>query len=777
MPPNACPDYPDALKADVWEKDKKSGFDPKADLADKLKAVQKKHAAVDWKLFAEGWAKAAKTAAELEAAGSKRDKTYQSSVLPLKKDAQAIVSLAKAAEKKADKPLAATLKAISKSAEAYADAIDGCAQALQDDFEKAQDVLPEDDDEESVPSALLNPKLLFKQLTQCRKDPQRTMKFAFVDAKDKQPALLAMHPRMSSRALFKKLQAAAGVKSGAYGTAWVDGMSLMLQLDKPLSGLVKKVRTAVKACGFRISKAVLWNADGTVFEQDEQADDTPDEPVVQPVPTAPPQPAATYEAKLAALAPRVKKAADEGSGDASKHQRLLEFAVGKAAGRDFLVAVSALKQLEQLLDNPAPKVEGVDPEAGPAFKARLAALIPKLKDAAAAGEAVAADLKLQASEAGTYASKKDFGQANRLLDAIEQALEAIRQEAEAREARKAARLLLLKEVDELAAAGADETEAAAIQSLQAKARLALPEQPSAQAMADAAAPMQTLRDQVDLTRKAIAARAVRRDQIVSLRDAALPPGLLEAERSRIAMAVSAFPAVAGAISAKPLADAETGLIQLDKLKADIVLVVAGRKAEAARIATALAQAVWGTGALAPPPGAPAGLVEAQQQKLAALQSANAAFAHADAPDGWPLQAQGAVATRAEAVIGGVKEVSEALAAIKVAVDKVSQADALARSQIAATGLHALSASQQSTLTERIATARGLFATQLSQADAAAAALAAIADTAKGLQRALRDLVQRIAAVNLAPPGASAADKKVLAGLRKLAAEAIEKVEP
>lgn len=777
MPPNACPDYPDALKADVWEKDKKSGFDPKADLADKLKAVQKKHAAVDWKLFAEGWAKAAKTAAELEAAGSKRDKIYQSSVLPLKKDAQAIVSLAKAAEKKADKPLAATLKSISKSAEAYADAIDACAQALQEDFEKAQDALPEDDDEESVPSALLNPKLLFKQLTQCRKDPQRTMKFAFVDSKDKQPALLAMHPRMSGRALFKKLQAAAGVKSGAYGTAWVDGMSLMLQLDKPLSGLVKKVRPAVKACGFRISKAVLWNADGTVFEQDEQADDTPDEPVVQPVPTAPPQPAATYEAKLAALALRVKKAADEGSGDASKHQRLLEFAAGKAAGRDFLVAVSALKQLEQLLDNPAPKVEGVDPEAGPAFKARLAALIPKLKDAAAAGETVAADLKLQASEAGTYASKKDFGQANRLLDAIEQALEAIRQEAEAREARKAARLLLLKEVDELAAAGADETEATAIQSLQAKARLALPEQPTAQAMADAAAPMKTLRDQVDLTRKAIAARAVRRDQIVSLRDAALPPGLLEAERSRIAMAVSAFPAVAGAISAKTLAEAETGLIQLDKLKADIALVVAGRKAEAARIATALAQAVWGTGALAPPPGAPAGLVDAQQQKLAALQSANAAFAHADAPDGWPLQEQGAVATRAEAVIGGVKEVSEALAAIKRAVDKVSQAEALARSQIAATGLHALSAGQQSTLTERIATARGLFATQLSQADAAAAALAAIADTAKGLQRALRDLVQRIAAVNLAPPGASAADKKVLAGLRKLAAEAIEKVEP
>jgi hypothetical protein len=89
------------------------------------------------------------------------------------------------------------------------------------------------------------------------------MNFAYVDGKDKQPAMLAMHPRMSARTLFVKLQAAAGVKAGAYGSAWVDGTSLMLQLDKPMSGLVKKVRAPVRACGFRIAKAVLWNADGT----------------------------------------------------------------------------------------------------------------------------------------------------------------------------------------------------------------------------------------------------------------------------------------------------------------------------------------------------------------------------------------------------------------------------------------------------------------------------------------------------------------------------------
>ncbi len=59
----------------------------------------------------------------------------------------------------------------------------------------------EEEDEDSAASALVNPKLLLKQLTLCRKDPERSMKFAFVDAKDKVPAMLALHPRMSARAV------------------------------------------------------------------------------------------------------------------------------------------------------------------------------------------------------------------------------------------------------------------------------------------------------------------------------------------------------------------------------------------------------------------------------------------------------------------------------------------------------------------------------------------------------------------------------------------------
>lgn len=356
MTANASLEYPDDLKASTWEKDRKSGFDATSDLAAKLKALQKKHDAVDWKLFADGWTHAAKTAAELEAEGSRRDKAYSTGVLPLKKEAQAVGALAKAAEKGADKSLVQTLKAIGKAAEAYAAAVDEAAAALKEAYEKAQDALPEEDDEESAPSALVNPRLLLKQLTQCRKDPERTMKFAFVDARGKdEPATLALHPRLSPRALFGKLQAATGSRTGAYGTAWVDGQSLMLQLDKPLSGLVKKLRAPVKACGFRVARIVLWAEDGKVFEQDEQA--------------------------------------EEAAGDASAGSGAQE--PGLAPGGH---------------------------DAGEAFKARLATLIPRLKEAQAAGRASALDAKSRVTDAGTSAGRHDFVRANALLDEAEKLL-------------------------------------------------------------------------------------------------------------------------------------------------------------------------------------------------------------------------------------------------------------------------------------------------------------------------------------------------------------------
>jgi hypothetical protein len=273
-------DYPNELKFSVWEKDKKAGFAAASDVADKLKALQKKHDAVDWKLFEPGWASKAKTAADLQEAFAVRDRLYRSSVFALKKDALGVASAAKAEEKKAAKPWLDTLKTIGKSANSYADDVDKGVEALKAALDKASDALPDDeDDEESAPKALVDPKILAKQLKLCKNDPDRVMKFAFIDAKGEQPAIFAMHPRTSAKKMFSTLQSATGVKTGAFGTAWVQvdgefrGTCLMLQLDKPLSGLVKKVKAPVKASGFKIAKAVLWNADGSVFEQEDETDD------------------------------------------------------------------------------------------------------------------------------------------------------------------------------------------------------------------------------------------------------------------------------------------------------------------------------------------------------------------------------------------------------------------------------------------------------------------------------------------------------------------------
>jgi hypothetical protein len=53
------------------------------------------------------------------------------------------------------------------------------------------------------------------------------------------------------------------------------------------------------------------------------------------------------------------------------------------------------------------------------FKTRFAALLPRVKEAVAAGLPAAQEIKLKASEAGVFANKKDFAQANQWLDAVE----------------------------------------------------------------------------------------------------------------------------------------------------------------------------------------------------------------------------------------------------------------------------------------------------------------------------------------------------------------------
>lgn len=341
-------DYPDELKLSHWEK-RKLNLPDKSEVAGLLKSLQKSHGAVPWSRFDPGWIKSAKTAAELDEALESRQRDWQGSVGALKKDAKALAAAAQKLGK--DKAFQEAAKAIDGAVDKFCAAIDNGLREMTQLADKARSGLSDDGEDDEAGPAWMEPKRLQQQLNLCKKDPERTVQFAFVDKTDKTLGVLVLSPKQTGRSMFAKLQKETGVKTGAYGSAWMDGTQLMLQLDKPLSGLVKKLRDPVKACGFRVSKIVLWNADGTVFEEDaEEANDagaTDDTP-----PTAPP---------------------------------------------------------------------GVDertdaPDQAALFNARLKALLPRLQTAP---PAVAGEVKLQLSEAGVFARKKDFGQALALLDQAE----------------------------------------------------------------------------------------------------------------------------------------------------------------------------------------------------------------------------------------------------------------------------------------------------------------------------------------------------------------------
>ncbi|MBT9500416.1 MAG: hypothetical protein IV092_04175 [Burkholderiaceae bacterium] len=309
----------------------------------------------------------------------------------------------------------------------YLDEIDKAARKLRREADKAlEQAADKDAEEDDEPgSALLDPKRLLAQLTLCRRDPERTVQFGFVDGKDKNPAVLALSPKVSGRKLFAKLQAETGVKTGAYGSAWVDGSSLMLQLDKPLGGLVKKVRAPVKACGFKIAKAVLWNADGTVFEQDEQDDGaepqppaeasaTPaatvaaDTPTGGSIPSAQPALEAAYQARVKALTEDLKMAII--SGTPAGNEARLRFSESQVFSRnkDFPQAMALLVAVEEAIKRALAGTAGASDAATQAnaaaagdpateYKARLADCSPAIKAAIVAkGPNVAAIAKLMA---------------------------------------------------------------------------------------------------------------------------------------------------------------------------------------------------------------------------------------------------------------------------------------------------------------------------------------------------------------------------------------------
>ena len=345
-----------------------------------------------------------------------------------------------------------------KDAKDKLDAMLADAERLTKETRAAKDGAEEDDEPGSV---LLEPKRLQSMLLRCKRDPELSMNFGFVDAEGKKPAFFAMHPRMSGKKLFATLRAETGARSGAFGTAWIQvdgefkGTCLMLQLDKPLSGLVKKVKGPVKAAGFKIAKAVLWNSDGSVFEQEDEVDDGQGDAGAGAAATAPAQ-AKTISPEMTAMMARAtavltKLAAAGDALDATQAKdaklRASESLMNGRKG-EWDPAEALMKEAEALVAS----VKAADPAASStatptatattgddamvrgtakappidalAFRTRLTGMVPLMKPVEAAGGKVADQIKVKRDEAVALVRQKgagaaEFAKAQALLDDIE----------------------------------------------------------------------------------------------------------------------------------------------------------------------------------------------------------------------------------------------------------------------------------------------------------------------------------------------------------------------
>jgi hypothetical protein len=268
--------YPQELSKSYWDK-KKGSLDGAAELEGLLKTLEKKHDSVDWKSFAAGWSKPGlQDAAKLKSLYETLDKTYRGKASPLKNEAGGVASAAdKAAKAKtAGKPQKDACSAIAQAANRYGKAIAEGLDALEREYEqaaKAAEKLAAEqgaDDEDEASSALIDPKRLLKQLQLCKADPARQLQFALLDD-GKQDPQLAVHVRQTGRSLFAKLVKDLGIKTGAFGQLSLDGVDLLLVVEKKVSGLAKRIRIPIRACGFKLGKVRQLGPDGESLEEDQ----------------------------------------------------------------------------------------------------------------------------------------------------------------------------------------------------------------------------------------------------------------------------------------------------------------------------------------------------------------------------------------------------------------------------------------------------------------------------------------------------------------------------
>ena len=253
--------YPDALSPGSWEK-KKGSLPAGSDVPDKLKSLQKKHGAVEWKLFDGEWAAKAKTEAELDEAYALRERIYRSGVMPLKRDANDLANAARAMakEKAAAKPTLDAAKAIGAAVNDFVDAIDALADVLAKACDKARPALvkadaeakakakakakDDDEDEEEDTPVLLTTKMI-PLIRELRKGEVRM--HAMIGRAGANTAVLIMRKPIAP-ARRKLLAEAVDAKGGAKfinGEVLLEDKALTFVVQSPAAGLAKRLRQAL----------------------------------------------------------------------------------------------------------------------------------------------------------------------------------------------------------------------------------------------------------------------------------------------------------------------------------------------------------------------------------------------------------------------------------------------------------------------------------------------------------------------------------------------------
>lgn len=309
------------------------------------------------------------------------------------------------------------------------------AQALA----KKEQEAAEGDDEEDAPDLLTTKMIPLVRMVK-KGETVHTM----VASNGKETAVLLMR-RSISPSRRKLLTEYLGVSSCKFFKGEVgpgEGNVMLFSLETTGgAGLAKRIRQAIfDQTNMRV-KVKLRAADTGEEEDDGGAAVDDEGNVIES--KEPNAMQVRYEQRSAALEERITKVLKANVPEAAKIRAVQNFASEKAEADEYAAALKSLDMLETLVgaaekaaggkteaptttrtEQPAPTPqEGGKVDPARAFNARLAALLPKVKEAVAVGHAQAGDARLKVAQAGEAATKeKDYEKAGSLLDEVEELL-------------------------------------------------------------------------------------------------------------------------------------------------------------------------------------------------------------------------------------------------------------------------------------------------------------------------------------------------------------------